>query len=404
VNKPPGHKSEGKNTGSAWIREIDYLRGFAIISVFLLHAVSQFGPIINTSLNFSNVPFFYFLFSPFLEFGVALFFFISGFVLSRKYYGSFSIRHFYLRRAKSIIIPYVIFSLLYITFPFFTQSSFNLNRAVFSLLTASGNIILWFIFVIMMFYLSYPLIIRLYAYFEDRKKTGALLLLVFLVSSFSSTFALKYNFDLFQSFRSENLLSVYFSYLLLFTSSSFFFVAGIYSGRNLKYLRERMHPIAQHRKIIFLLPVAFGCIISIFLSWESLTLGEMAFYIGDYSGMSAMPIFHIFVFAALDLVSFLLILAALFVISIYMTEKKNPLSVGIGSLGKYSFGIYLIHVLFLELLYKAFLSIGIASSLWLSLPLLIFAGLALSYTSIYLIGRLPYSELVIGRTQKTARS
>ncbi|MDD4620297.1 MAG: acyltransferase [Methanosarcina sp.] len=94
------------------IEEIDYLRGFAILAVVAIHTSANFTKIQNVNLLLTiNV-----IIDVFSHFAVPLFIFISGFVLSIKYKGQFSQKIFLQKRAKSILLPYIIFSTLYLLY------------------------------------------------------------------------------------------------------------------------------------------------------------------------------------------------------------------------------------------------------------------------------------------------
>ncbi len=53
------------------------------------------------------------------DFGVPLFFFVSGLLLAMRYYEKLNLREFYTRRVVSILPPVLAFSLVYIAFNWF---------------------------------------------------------------------------------------------------------------------------------------------------------------------------------------------------------------------------------------------------------------------------------------------
>jgi surface polysaccharide O-acyltransferase-like enzyme len=138
--------------------EIDYLRGFAILAVIAIHTSACFTQVKNINLVvIINV-----IVDVFSHFAVPLFIFISGFVLSLKYKGLFSQKIFYIKRAKSVLPQYIIFSTFYILLNV-ALSSINHNlkfpsiiTIIFWFLTANSYYHLWFFALIIQFYIFYP--------------------------------------------------------------------------------------------------------------------------------------------------------------------------------------------------------------------------------------------------------
>jgi peptidoglycan/LPS O-acetylase OafA/YrhL len=141
---------------------IDFLRGLAICLVILSHVslyIKDIYPIL-----------FYFFFSG--QFGVQLFFLITGLLFSIKYSeGNFDIKSFYIKRLFRIIPLYYIGMLVWILYIFFFGNKVNLDffyivqqmlflnsldRNNFSPAILPGG---WSISTEMIFYLLFPLII-----------------------------------------------------------------------------------------------------------------------------------------------------------------------------------------------------------------------------------------------------
>ena len=141
---------------------IDFLRGIAILLVILSHVslyIKDIYPIL-----------FYLFFSG--QFGVQLFFLITGLLFSIKYYeGNFDIKSFYIKRLFRIIPLYYIGMLVWIIYIFFFDNKINLDfiyivqqmlflnsldRNNFSPAILPGG---WSISTEMIFYLLFPLII-----------------------------------------------------------------------------------------------------------------------------------------------------------------------------------------------------------------------------------------------------
>jgi len=94
------------------------------------------------------------------DFGVPVFFFVSGFVLSLRYFNSLDMKGFYRRRLTVIVLPYLAFSALYIIYNFFTVADYTAGRALWSIVLFDATGIFWFIAVLLQLYLLFPLLTR----------------------------------------------------------------------------------------------------------------------------------------------------------------------------------------------------------------------------------------------------
>lgn len=152
--------------------EIDYLRGFAILAVLAIHTSQNYVKITEiNSLLVANI-----VINEFSGFAVPLFIFISGFVLSLNYNGLFSKRTFYIKRVKSVIPSYIVFSTIYILFNIVSSAIHgelkypSIIDVLVNLLTANSSYHLWFFALIIQFYIFYPYIIKLYEFFKVNNK------------------------------------------------------------------------------------------------------------------------------------------------------------------------------------------------------------------------------------------
>ncbi len=119
-------------------KKIQILRAFAICAVVMIH--SNAGGVLGV------------LTRPFLNFAVAMFLFISGYLTKAEIP---SIGKFYGKRILRVIVPYTIWSLIF-TFAYRSFDSFFIN-----FFTANCNSIYYYIFVYIQFVLLTPLIIKL---------------------------------------------------------------------------------------------------------------------------------------------------------------------------------------------------------------------------------------------------
>ncbi len=148
------------------IAEIDLIRALAILGVVIVHTTASAvatltpGSQIYPIYNFLNIA---------CKYGTPAFIFISSFVLFYNYgdrpFGRERIGVFYKRRLFYIVIPYVVFSALYCSVKAFDFGGFSgwvsLFRSFASqLLTGTAHAHLYFVFVNMQFYLAFPFLLR----------------------------------------------------------------------------------------------------------------------------------------------------------------------------------------------------------------------------------------------------
>ena len=156
--------------------EIDILRGFAILSLIIVHVFSYCFAIqdVNTIVIVS-IPLIIFS-----RFAVPVFIFISGYVLYLKYKSYIDYGEFYKKRFIKIIPPYLIFSFLYylLNNNIINNMSFNIKELMYQLITANAHIHLWFFSLIIQLYLLFPVILFIY---NKTKRKLFFVLVIFIV-------------------------------------------------------------------------------------------------------------------------------------------------------------------------------------------------------------------------------
>ena len=120
--------------------KIQILRAIAIISVILIHTC----PNMKYEIYFR----------PFINFGVAIFIFLSGFLTKIE---ETNWINFYKKRIIRVIIPYIIWTFIYS----FINNSFTFKSILKNLITTKSASILYYIFVYIQFTLLTPLIGKL---------------------------------------------------------------------------------------------------------------------------------------------------------------------------------------------------------------------------------------------------
>lgn len=123
---------------------IQILRAIAIIAVVLIHTCPSGLPQV--------------FIRPFINFGVAAFLFLSGYLTDIS---KIETKQFYKKRILRVIIPYIIWSIIYTTVKFVGNGDFNIKQYAINLLTADSAATLYYIFVYIQFVLLTPLLGKL---------------------------------------------------------------------------------------------------------------------------------------------------------------------------------------------------------------------------------------------------
>ncbi|WP_019176672.1 acyltransferase [Methanomassiliicoccus luminyensis] len=354
---------------SGWRGEFDYLRGFAILAIVWIHVGAFYVMIGHPS---AIAPINEFL-THFADFGVPLFFFISGFVLTLRYFKVDSAPKFYVRRLAFIVPPYVVFTAIYgIYSVLFVDTSVQRATLSFALFDAAGAF--WFIAIIIQLYLLFPLLTRWYARLEARGQGWRLAgySLVLYVLWWSVLFpATQYAIDLVGGSVVPDLGAIVAE--RLFPGYLIFFVLGIFACRS-PSLTSRWYRTLSG---IALVPAA-----------AIMAVGLMFLKTGFWWAMLVLP-FSIVMFALLARASY------------WLMARPGWVSRGLQAIGVYSYGIYLIHVLIIAVVVKGLLTAGLGygdAAFYLALyPITV----ALSFLALWVINKLPLGHYATGvRTKK----
>lgn len=356
------------------IEEINYLRGFGVIAVIIIHTTGYFTEI----KSYNNLVILNLWTDVFSQFAVPLFILISGFVLARNYRLDFSITEFYKKRIRSIIPQYLIFSILYTLFNNWAvmQSnplSANLTLLLNNIVHSNASYHLWFFSIIIQLYILYPIIIKIYEFCKliDRAEFMIALLLII------------------QTLWMVGIHTSSYSFIKLnFISFLFYFVLGIYV---VDYF-DQLKTASKHLTPIYLitslaLTVGASCFIII-----GLTTGYDYYSIPGYFFIGSELIYPVL---RISTFIFLLNVAA------NLIGKRSLLAKVIYRLGDYSFGIYLIHIFFNQYAIRILKNQAIDFNSWAFYPIVFVITVVLSYLVVRLISYFPYSYYLIGhRNQK----
>ncbi|MFX1502347.1 MAG: acyltransferase [Promethearchaeota archaeon] len=328
---------------------IQILRGIAIMEVILVHVCA-----IYPSGGIDTIP----IISQIVRSAIPLFVFISGYLLSSRYWEDFSVKDFYKKRFKNIYFPYFFFCGLYIFLsPLLLGRPLEFTNNLLNILFNPWNFYyhFWFIALITSFYLFYPLLVKIFLKYEKQLIWVLIISIIIQIVWNESLFGILYLLGFLEGSLLYSILFYYANYF--FFKHLSYFVLGVYINKN----SPKIH--SKSKKLYFLiLPIVlFSALNSIF-------------------GIES---FHIFINIPLIVLVFSLI-----------KDKNNRF---LEVLGKYSFGIYLVHVLILNFINKLW-TLNIIP--WYYYPSTFIATLLASYIVIFLISKLPKHKFLIGKLQR----
>ena len=341
--------------------QIELLRGIAILAVIGVHTTMFFvGTKVITLLTFTNL-----YLDVIFHYAVPLFITISGYVLSLKYTQDFELKHFYLRRLGNILPPYLLTNLFFYILPeiYIYKSGSTVQEILYKLATFSTAMHFWFFIIIIELYLAYPLILRAYKYLLRRFDLKITLCLFFLVQVVSSIFLTGTD---------------------IFLKDIFYFILGM--------------SLNLHKDLIC---GALQKLNAKILPAVTLLVSLCASYLWYNFYLVARDIVFMQIRGLVDTVLYSLIVVLLFFLTRAQHLYDNGISAFVsGVLGKYSFGIYLIHMSFLEALRNVLTCLEISSTEFIFYPLLFVSTLCLSLLSAYLLNKVPSGFLIMGKVKR----
>jgi len=374
---------EINNSGN--FKEMELLRGIAILSVITLHSTKSFFLTeIDSLLVLLSIT------CAIVLFGVPLFIFISGFLLSQKYNNDYSIIDFYKKRFKIIIPPFLIFSLIYLFVFYIFAKPFeftpeNLYLLIVRIITATSYYHLWYFGLIIQFYLIYPVIDKIV---NKNENNLFMLLIIFILIQIIWTLGRIYLFNFIDNFKNLGIIYILINVPLQysFLSHIAYFFLGIFISKNY----ERISKNFKNNKVyLYLIPFLILLIIIQSYFWIFGALRYGAFYNMPTTFFSIINLSGMFLY---------IIMAIFFLkLSLDLINQKNIFERILTKFGQYSFGIYLIHAAIITLITIALnlINLNYDNLLFYLICIVITAIMSLIMT--YIIGFLPYHELLIGK-------
>lgn len=393
-------ESTKTTTSRPQINEIYIVRALAILGVILVHVSSiPLGELDSSSVTYAVANFF----NIFTKFGTTTFIFLSAFVLFYSYYqrpmNGALLKQFYKRRFVYIIIPYLLFSVVYYIITIYysygeTWTGFMQYASIRSFIKAvvygKAFYHLYFVFISIQFYLLFPLLLWLFQRFVPLAKY-----LIWIGLLLYWTFDLM-NYYYFQLADKSNLAITYIA----------FYLTGAYFG----IFYEKVH----HWLLITWNKVSAKHWVSWFILWI-LWIGISLYHVHVlYNARVHLTSTHPLLYDAIWLIHGLTAAIVLLQISgLIMRRFPAQIVNSFIHLGSVSFGIYIIHPVILfyyfrlinftdPLLYKINVLGGFAATLFLSWTIV---GIVFRYfkTSWILFGSRPKANPYIQRSTHRVR-
>ncbi|WP_110956141.1 acyltransferase [Anaerosinus massiliensis] len=312
------------------IKAIEYIRGISMLGVIGIHTGSQY-----LSNPFSNIHLVAF-FEIFTRFSVPIFFFISAFGLlyNLNLQEKFHYIQFMKRRFKSVLIPYLSWSFIYIahyTFTYGDYSFWSIPTLIRNLFFGLSSYQLYFLVILLWFYALMPLWIWLIKNMTILKLS--ILLILQIIFDYYSSFVLTANLN-------SNLLNLLIEYRLNYwvLHYIFIFIFGGYCALHYDTFYRSMQKHSLSIKTFFA--------ISLF---SLLSYYYYLIYCKQYTPEGAINMAHQLSPAGI----FYTIGATIFFFYLFTFSKiPTALETLLSTFGKHSYFAYLFHPLAIHYLYQ----------------------------------------------------
>ena len=326
---------------------IDLLRIIAILGVILIHTTTKILEYFTYNLPHHQLTLFL---NQFPRFAVPLFFLISAFVLELNYKEPFNYFTYVKKRFSRLFLPYLFWSFIY----YFFVYKHNSQSFGSSLLLGGASYQLYFIPALFIFYLSFPFIRPLANIFIHKSALSFLMIFQIII--------LAYDYY----YRSLSLPYPISVFLLNIGP----FIFGILACR---YQKNVLYFVKKFRFLFLICTI----ILAVLITAQGYFLYNLTYYYNFfYSNWRPSVFVYTLVFGAFAYYFFNRI------------KLNSPL---IKKIASYSFFVYFIHIIFLELLWKYL------PHTLLSFPLILFFIVStLSYLLAFFISKVKLLSQITG--------
>ncbi|MEG6565767.1 acyltransferase [Thermoanaerobacterium saccharolyticum] len=293
--------------------EVDVLKGISIIAVLMIHTTAS----AVSTLDKSSISYLIFAFiNRFSQFAVPAFIFASSMLLMYNYGDSNDWKLFYKKRLKNVLMPYIVWTMIYGIYLYVIY-----NEPLKSILTVENFLFggmfyhLYFIVIIVQLYILFPVLIYIYKIIN---KNIYIILLSIIIFQMADILLFKYIISRYYP-NSGNLFITYISLI----------IAGMYVGDNIQRWKKYY---SKKWLNLFFAVIVFGYLF-IDISLKVFANKQINFNLYNIYYYTFTLIASLFFFA----------------LSTKILNHHMLSSLLIGT-GKLSFGIYLSHPLFLDVL------------------------------------------------------
>ncbi|USG68217.1 acyltransferase [Brevibacillus ruminantium] len=373
------------------IAELDYLRSFAFLAVVYQHVI---GIYIRKPGVSEETSFLFGMLFHLMKFAVPAFVFVTGLVLFYNYYERLAYPRFIQKRFTEIIIPYLIWSLVYMVWHH-DLTGWNLHTFMLVLkkwLTGTSSYHLWFVVMIFQFYLLYPVYRQLFRWAIQffRGKVGRWGIIGAAALAYTALMWFSARYLPANAFRFE--ISWLDAYLIKFRDRNFLYYSFYFLMGGLAAFALPKFRVLLQRSWLSLF-TAFG-----------IMYGYIGYELVKYSG--GLPV-NLNVATTLKPSMFfytVIQLLILYLLVLWVNTSKAHWKKALSLLGHYSYGAYLIHALVLTYVMKLlnkweWTSNGLGGSL-----LAFVLCSLLSFLGSYLLAKLPFGSWLVGAAEKKTKS
>lgn len=199
------------------VRELDWMRSFAALSVIMIHVTSTYVTANPVAYVLNQA----------MRYAVPLFIILSGFLLFYvdRHRDNLSWGSFYKKRFSKIAVPYVLWTIVYTMYKYREivlagQLGEWFYRFVKDLLSGTGFVHLYFLVIMIQLYAIYPLLWKWLT-----KHATSFLIVTFAITAFSQTMIY------FHALHIVHLPRLIVPYVILFPLWLFYFGAGMYVAK-----------------------------------------------------------------------------------------------------------------------------------------------------------------------------
>jgi len=349
-----------KSTNIQWL---DTLRALATLGVIIIHVSS---PLVNMAYG-KNMPYWWVgnVVDSAVRFAVPVFLMLSGATLLVKEY---KLGEFYKRRFARVLIPFLFWMVVYWVYRWAMLKAWQQPHEPLAILTWAVKLFLkegiskhfWYVYMIVFIYLFVPFLGKGLRKLNLSALSNILLLWVVLTFAFKSVPLNMYGWS--EGFGSKLLgYFLYIGYLVL----------GYYLAQIPVSSQKIRFPVV----VIYLLTVIVSAVTTYFFSQEARKID-----LSMYSYLSINTI--------IQSIAFFMSIKGI-------TVKNRYLSFVQSTISSYSYGIYLVHIMIIGILFQNGIYWNLTNPLF-SLPLLAIGVLVCSFMIIFVLRKIPGGKYISG--------